>query len=129
MPAAIRYPLSVVLDQSALRILQNKVIVIAEEGDQDADDLLLNVASLERASFATPFSGFFLLHLCVALSIALYLFALPLLSVRWGALLSGWWFALMLAQQIMLRCASRMVPYFSVAGIFITGSRLVVCGV
>ena len=111
VPAAIRYSLSAVLDQSALRILQNKVIVIAEEGDQDADDLLLNVASLERASFATPFSGFFLLHLCVALSIALYLFALPLLSVRWGALLSCLMvIALVLAQQIMLSVHREWFP-------------------
>ncbi|MBK8675767.1 MAG: serine/threonine protein kinase [Cellvibrionales bacterium] len=126
VPAAIRYPLSAVLDQSALRVLQNKIVVIGEEGDLDADDLLLSVASLENASFATPFRSYLLLHLCVALSIALYLFALPLLSVRWGALLSVLMVvALVLAQQIVFSVHREWFPISQWLIFLLSGHALV----
>lgn len=111
LPSSIRYPLSAVRDQSALRVLQNKIVVIGEEQDVDADDLLLSVASLSHASFAAPFSAFIWLHLCVAVAIAIYLFILPLLNIRWGILLSALMIvALMLAQQIMLSVHREWFP-------------------
>lgn len=111
LPSSIRYSLSSVKDQSALRLLQNKVVVIGEENDLDADDLLLSVASLSQASFAAPFKSFLLLHVCISIALAFYLFALPLLSVRLGALLSGLMaLALILAQQIMLSVHREWFP-------------------
>lgn len=111
VPALLRHPLSVVTDQSALRLLQNKMVVIGEKDDLDADDLLLNVISLERAAYVVPFKRFAWLHLGLMLAILLLLFLLPLLPFRYGGLLVALFvLGILLAQQIVFQVHSQWFP-------------------
>jgi serine/threonine-protein kinase len=111
VPATIRYSLSVMKDQAALRILQNKIVVIGQENDADADDLLLNVLSLEHANFVLPAAAFSWIHLGVTTIVFVFLLLMPFVAFRVSALLSALLLvSFILGQQIFFSVHREWLP-------------------
>lgn len=94
--------LSELMDQKALTILQNKIVVIGEAGDRSADDLLLSLVSVRNARTAVFAPWFRLLHIGVMVFVFLYLVLVPFMPLRVGGFMSLLFvLALILAQQIV----------------------------
>lgn len=102
VPENSRYGVTQLSDQGARRILQDKTVVIGEIGDLYADDVLLNIISMDNSNFATLSPWYTQLHLAIMACLFFYLLLLPFMSIKVSSVLSLLFiFSLLFSQQIV----------------------------
>lgn len=110
-PAIVRYKLAELSGQEARRILHEKTVIIAEEGDLAADNLLYTVLSLETGQYAVMSAWSIWLHIAVMTVVLVYALCLPYLRIKVGVVISLLLvLGLLLAQQIMLLLHREWIP-------------------
>lgn len=111
VPDASRYGLAQLSDQTARRVLQDKIVVVGETNDAHTDDLLLHIISMDSSNVAMFSPWFKQLHLIIMVCLLVYLLLLPFMPLVFSAVLSLlFMLTFVFAQQILFIVHREWLP-------------------